>query len=35
MKLYSTIPSYDLNFVKYDKWFNDIDIIGIDEGWFY
>ena len=32
-EIYSTIPSYDLNFVKYDKWY-DIDIIGIDEDGF-
>ena len=32
-ELYSSIPSYDLNFVKYDDWFN-VDIIGLDEDGF-
>lgn len=32
-ELYSSIPSYDLNFVKYDPWF-EVEILGIDEDGF-
>lgn len=32
-ELYSSIPSYDLNFVKYDNWYN-VDLLGIDDDGF-